>query len=328
MALVTRADGGLQVMSPVPMEEATRAGTVWRPRVIPPDVLKNMTAKLTQVACHGASFCVLTAPGETVHNVFTYSNDARPEFSVLDADGGVLTAMDFEENENFQLTFLGKDSDGDPVRLTTSYSYAVTGPWEVKPMSAEPGEPVVMDVSTKPICRTTDVGHFELTASDGLEAHEVRRTMPVRVLHTSRPEMPRVELSDGGVVAPGKSTLELVAGSDPLTLDAVGDVTSGKCRWKSKRWTQLSADGPMVPTPDNSARLTLEPPSSFCEAGGRDYQYQLDVVDEGDLSNFQRYTVHQKPWGVPAPVFTSDAGVLRVRPEIGWSCPPRSRTTA
>ncbi|WP_095988281.1 MYXO-CTERM sorting domain-containing protein [Cystobacter fuscus] len=310
MALVTRADGSRQVMSPLPMPEEASAGTLWRPRVIPPDVMKNMTAKLTQVACHGASFCVLTAPGETVHNVFTYSNEAGPELSVLDSDGGVVTAMDFEEDENLQLTFLGKDSDGDPVRLTAAYS--ATGPWEVKSMSAEPGEPVVMDISTRPICQTTDAGHFEVTASDGLAAHEVRRTMPVRVLHTSRPEMPQVVRSDGSVVDPGQLAGELVAGGAPLTLHAVGDRTSANCGWASKRWTRVSTDGP-VPT-QLEGRATLVPPRFFCEAGGRDYQYQLDVVDEGGLSNFQRYTVHQKPWGAPERVFATDGVVVNVRP--------------
>ncbi|WNG18215.1 MYXO-CTERM sorting domain-containing protein [Cystobacter fuscus] len=309
MALVKQADGGLQVMSPVPMESEERAGTIWLPRVIPPNVL---TAKLEQVACHGASFCVLTAPGETVHNVFTYSNEAGPELAVLGSDGGVVTEMDFEENTNLQLTFLGKDSDGDPVRLATSSS--VTGPWEVKSVSGAPGEPVVMEISTKSICQTTDVGHLEVTASDGLAAHAVRRTMPVRVLHTSPPEMPQVVRSDGGVVGSGQLAGELVAGGEFLTLDAVGDMTSAKCRWKSKSWSRVSADGPLpMPDTDNSARLKLKPPAFFCEAGGRDYQYQLDVMDEGDLSNFQRYTVHQKPWGAPEPVFIPDGVVQRVR---------------
>ncbi|EPX57158.1 hypothetical protein D187_006912 [Cystobacter fuscus DSM 2262] len=207
MALVARADGGLQVMSPVPMQTKALAGTVWRPRVIPPDVMKNMTAKLKQVACHGASFCVLSAPGETVHNVFSYSNDASPEISVWDADGEVVTAMEFERGKNYKLTFLGKDPDGDPVRLTTSYS--VTGSWEVKPVSAEPGEPVVMEISTSPICQTTEAGHFELTASDGLAAHEVRRTMPVRVVWTPlKPDSLQVSLSQSAQTLRVDSPLE------------------------------------------------------------------------------------------------------------------------
>ncbi|OJH37041.1 hypothetical protein BON30_31660 [Cystobacter ferrugineus] len=312
MALVAQADGGLQVMSPVPMQTQALAGTVWQPRAVPPELLKNMTTRLMQVACHGAAFCVLSAPGETVHNLFTYSNDAAPQGVVLDPAGRELASLVFGERTNTRLTFLGKDTDGDPVRLTTSTQRSSADPWSVTPVSAAPGEPVVMEVSTGSICKTRQAGSFEVVASDGLGAHDVRRSMPVTVLHTVPPEMPPVVRADGSVVAPGQLAGELTAGGSPLTLNATADRTSANCGWWSKNWRRVSTDGP-VPTQDGKGLATLVPPRFFCEAGGRDYQYQLDVADEGNLSNSQRFTVHQKPWGAPERVFTTDGVVLRLR---------------
>ncbi|MFY0521952.1 hypothetical protein ACN28I_01640 [Archangium gephyra] len=51
MAIVVLADGGSQVVSPVPMLSDTKAGTVWRVRSVPESITK---APLNQVVCTGA----------------------------------------------------------------------------------------------------------------------------------------------------------------------------------------------------------------------------------------------------------------------------------
>lgn len=312
MAVVSQADGGTGVMGSVPMLADTEAGSVWRFRSLPADVA---SAPLKQVACTGASYCVFTADRVGGNNIFVYTNDAGPSISAsalaaVVVDDPMGASVTFDESVPGQLTFAANDPDGDPVLVTASHVRVGSSPWTVTPVSGAPGDPVVVQVTPGAICqREAHVGSFQVRAADGLPAHDAYKDFRVYVKHTRAPEFPSVVFSDGREVPSGPVASELAAGGAPLLLRALGgDTTATGCRLQTRWEPRFSGTG--VPSLEqDGGTAVITPPRVFCQAGGGDFDFRLQVEDEGGLASFKDYKVHVAPWGAPNAVFTADSGV-------------------
>ncbi|HYO53497.1 MYXO-CTERM sorting domain-containing protein, partial [Archangium sp.] len=302
MAIVAEQDGGgLGVVSPVPMADDTRAGTVWRFRNLPASVA---SAPLKQVACTGASYCVFTTDQANGGNIFIYTNDAGPEIS-MDASVAVVEgdSMDasvvLDEGTRVTLTFAAEDPDGDPVLLTPPPVAVSTPRWAMSSSPGLPGAPVVVDVEARAVCKSQGVGDFWVTASDGLAGHDAHKRVQVYVKHTRPPELPKVTFPDGGEVPSSGVVSELRAGGPPLTLRVVGgDTTSEGCAIQ-KTWEPLfsGTGGPSLE--QDGGTVVITPPSHFCVAGGGDFDFQLRVTDEGAQSSSKVFKVHVAPELIP-----------------------------
>ncbi|WP_257455565.1 MYXO-CTERM sorting domain-containing protein [Archangium lipolyticum] len=302
MAVVGLANGQYAVASPVPMPDATRAGTRWKFRTLPSDMTLS---PLNQVACTGANYCVVTATKANVGNVFVYSNDARPQFP-----SGALVELD--EGTSGVFSFEATDPDGDPVLTLAATPSQGGASWSAKQADVgagggawEPGDPVVMNVTAGNVCATQEVGVLELRASDGWAAHDVDQDILVRVRHTRRPDVPEVSFSKG----------ELRAGEQEPLVVQVREPYAG-CELERFHWSARPAStglvGPSLAT-DGSSAATLTAPPTLCVAGGADFPFELAVEDGSGLrsADSRVFQVHVAPWGRPNAAFeTSDGGVI------------------
>ncbi|QRK05565.1 hypothetical protein JQX13_36220 [Archangium violaceum] len=312
MAVVSRADGGTGVMGSVPMLADTEAGRIWRFRPLPAEVA---SAPLKEVACTGASYCVFTVDRAGGNNIFVYTNDAGPSISASALSATVVddpmgASVTFDESVPGQLTFAANDPEGDPVLVTASHQLVGSTPWTVTPVSGAPGDPVVFQVTPGAICqREAHVGTFLVRAADGLPAHDASKTFQVYVKHTRAPGFPSVVFPDGREVPSGPVAIELAAGGAPLLLRALGgDTTAAGCRIQ-KRWEPRFSGTGVPSLEQDGGTAVITPPRVFCQAGGGDFGFRLQVEDEGGLSTFRDYKVHVAPWGQPNVVFSADSGV-------------------
>ncbi|MFY0566410.1 MYXO-CTERM sorting domain-containing protein [Archangium lansingense] len=312
MAVVQRPDGSRQVVSPVPMLSDTKAGTVWQYRSLPPSVA---SAPLEEVACTGASYCVLTADRVGGGNIFIYTNDAGPELSVtapgatVVGAGGTDVSVTLDEGQTYRLTFAAQDPDGDPVLVTDRPPSAPSGVWTWVPVAGYgPGDPVVWDVTTSTVCKTKDGDPFQVLASDGLAQHQTYKSVQLNVKHTRAPEPPAVVLSDGGVSGSG-AVGELVPGGEPLTLRLAGNgTTAAGCRLQPQ-WEPLFSGSGVPSLQQVGGTAVITPPDRFCSPTAGNFGFRLHVTDEGGLSNTSDFNVQVAPWGRPNAVFNPDAGV-------------------
>jgi MYXO-CTERM domain-containing protein len=301
MALVGLPDGGYAVASPVPMQNDRQAGTRWLFRSLPSGFPR---VPLKQVACTGASYCVITADQLNTNNLVIYTNDAGPQLSVQHTDGGTVLPADagvvLSEDQVLELTLGGSDPEGDPVLVTMTPSSTTTPRWSLTQADAGlPGEPLVVRLASGTFCQDQQVGSFTVHASDGLAAHDSHRELPVLVRHTRPPTVPPVALS-----AP------LVAGGQGVGL-SVSDTTKEGCKLVGYQW-RVAPGGPTgLPGPSlvqqDGGTAVLEPPSTLCAANGGDFPFELRVTDEGGLSNMSLFNVHVAPWGKPNAAFGAGA---------------------
>jgi MYXO-CTERM domain-containing protein len=301
MAVLELSAGSYAVASPVPMPDATRAGTRWKLRTLPDDM---KSAPLNQVACADANYCVISAKRANSGNLFIYSNDARPGFPAG-------TTVELNEGQSGQFTFEASDTDGDPV-LTLAASPSQGGAqWSAEQVGVGvgggwlPGDPVVMNVTAGAVCKDEQVGTLKLRASDGWAAHDVEQDIPVNVRHTRRPDVPAVSFSKGGLKA-GEQEPLIVQVRQPYA----GCPLTG-FHW-SARPVSTGLVGPTL-TQDGSSSATLTAPPTLCAAGGADFPFQLMVEDSSGLTSSVPgvFQVHVAPWGKPNAVFdASDGGVL------------------
>ncbi|MET0401760.1 MAG: hypothetical protein ABW123_05120 [Cystobacter sp.] len=322
----------MQLLRSVPMASPEKAGTVWKPQELPAFIAS--VSNLEQLACHGAAYCVLSAPKASPHNLFTYSNDARPVVSALvpgkpePVPGTEAQPVEVPEGRLTQILVQGTDTDGDPVRLTVEPHVRSGTGWSVNLKPGDAGEPVAVEIAASSLCVPRHELTFDVTASDGLAANDVRRSLRVNVVHDVPPTISRVVREDGSPVSlDGQRAGDLRAGGGGLTLEAVGDKTPAGCQLVGKSWSLVPPAGmdprqlPSLRQEGSTAFIT--PPALLCEAAGRDFPFKLEVRDEGGLSKEYVLPVHVAPWGPPRPAFdparsdwTAAAGVpLEIKPE-------------
>ncbi|HYO65142.1 MAG TPA: hypothetical protein VEU33_03585, partial [Archangium sp.] len=308
MAIVGLADGGRQVLSPVPMLSDTKAGTLWRVRSLPESVAK---APLAEVACAEASYCVFSAEKADGGNLFIYTNDAGPELAVTVSDGGVVdagtsgteTVVMLEEGGRYRLTFAAVDPDGDPV-LVTSGPPPGGGDWKaVRDAAQRPGDPELWDVSTATSCETRKLGSFTVSASDGLARHDAYETVSVYVKHSKPPEPPTVVFADGGTLPSSGAVGELMPGGPPLTLRMAGGGTTAAGCVLHPKWEPLFS-GTGVPSLEQDGGIAvITPPARYCSPEAGSFDFQLRVSDDGGFSSSKAFSVSMAPWGRPNAVF-------------------------
>ncbi len=295
MAVVALTDGGSSsVMGAVPMLDYTQAGTRWLSRPLPPEFAGT---PLKFVSCTGASYCV--AAGEQgSNNLLIYTNDAGPRISD--------TVVELGESDAGQFTFTATDTDGDPVLLTLPSSGSVGASWSLEQVDAgvdgrwQPGDPLVVRVTSGSVCESGTVGSFEVRAADGLAAHDTAKVFPVFVRHTRAPSIPPVSIPDGGLVA-GRF--------EPWRMEVLGDVTEAGCALTGFGWsTDAGTVGPSLEQQSGGRVAVLKAPATLCVAGGADFPFTLTVNDDAGLSNSKEFKVHVAPWGDPNAAF--DGGVV------------------
>ncbi|OJT20846.1 hypothetical protein BO221_28485 [Archangium sp. Cb G35] len=310
MAIVALADGSRQVMSPLPMPSATKAGTVWRLRSVPESVAN---APLKAVACAEASYCVFSADKAGGGNLFIYTNDAGPELAVTVSDGGVVdagssgteTVVMLDEGGRYQLSFAANDPDGDPVLVTSAGPPGgATGGWTaVRDARQQPGDPELWDVTTAPACETRSLGSFTVSASDGLARHEAHETVKVYVRHSRPPEPPTVVFADGGTIPSSGALGELIPGGPPLALRMAGGGTTAAGCVLHPKWEPLFSGTGVPSLKLEGATAVITPPDMFCSPTAGSFGFQLSVTDDGGLSSSRTFNVSMAPWGRPNAVF-------------------------
>ncbi|WNG56924.1 hypothetical protein F0U59_20770 [Archangium gephyra] len=310
MAIVELADGSRQVMSPVPMLSATKAGTVWQVRSIPESVAK---APLKEVACAEASYCVFSAEKAGGGNLFIYTNDAGPELAVTVSDGGVVdagssgteTVVTLDEGGRYQLTFAANDPDGDPVLVTSAAPPGgATGGWTaVRDARQQPGKPELWDVTTAAACETRSLGSFTVSASDGLARHEAHETVNVYVKHSRPPEPPTVVFADGSPIPSSGAVGELMPGGPPLALRMAGGGTTAAGCVLHPKWEPLFSGTGVPSLEQDGGTAVITPPAMFCSPTAGSFGFQLSVTDDGGLSSSRTFNVSMAPWGRPNAVF-------------------------
>lgn len=299
MAVVSLSDGGTPgIMSAVPVGLDTQAGTVWRPRVIPSGMA---SALLRYVACAGASYCVVTAD-RTYDNLFIYTNDWAPTFTptlspmgagVVDAgveDAGVANGLaQIDEGQTVTLSLTASDQDGDPLLVTSSATMADGG-------TPLPGVALLADglsvtLTAPSVCRDQDLGALHIHASDGMQAHARHEHLELVARHTQVPALPLVQLADGGTVSPGGAAVPLAPGTPLFTLQPMSHTTAAGCEL-DENWVPLSGGTYPISFSQDAGTAQLSPPADFCEPGGQDFAYRLDVSDDGGLRTSGVFKVH------------------------------------
>ncbi|WP_375772977.1 MYXO-CTERM sorting domain-containing protein [Archangium gephyra] len=310
MAIVVQADGGSQVVSPVPMLSDTKAGTLWQVRSLPASVA---AAPLRQVVCTGASTCVFTAERPERDNIFIYTNDAGPEILVAAPGAAVVAGADasvtLDEDAGYRLTFAAEDPDGDPVLVTVPPPSGPTTGWAVVvPAGQQPGDPVLWDVTTSSTCVDRPLGSIQVSATDGLAAHEAYKTVDVLVKHTRPPEVPAVVFADGGTVPGSGAVSELRPGGPPLVLRVTGGgTTAAGCRIVPE-WEPLFSGTGVPSLEQDGGTAVLTAPDGFCSREAGSFDLRLRVTDEGSLSSARVFNVRVPP----TELASFDAGVLRL----------------
>ena len=316
LAVGTDADGGSVILQAVPADSAANAGTRWRvhPTLNAGKTVLQSTTPIA-VQCVGSAFCVIgldRPPG--IGNYILYRNAASPVVRRADADADAgadagMLPVEINEEGTTTLEFIASDGDDDPVRIsldggTALNLLAVTS-------AAEPDRLTVTLRSISEICKN-ETRRLDVSASDGLGAHDVTEPVSVTVINQRRPGAPAVTLSSDSTSASG-APLILTAAKGP-----------GPCVPVGYQWESVSSGPQPVLATDGGVTATFVPPATLCQQ--QVYTYTVRGRDEGGLfSDTTRFTVTVRPWGRPlAPFGQSASRSLFSGPDAGVELVPEA----
>ena len=287
LMLVKQSNGQVAALSAEPVVPSAPPGSVWRNN---PRFRTDVRQSAAQVACAGASYCVVILP-RPAQNILIYENKAKPDLTVLPRTFTV------EEGTLKKLLLDVVDNDGDAVRMTARLRDAsglLNAALEPNPTGANG---LMLSLTAASGFCASQKSFVDVVASDGLSAHDTTGSVELQIKHTAPPAAPAgaTEAVEGGV---------FFAGGTPGTLTPRRG--PGGCEPVRYLWAAQTPRAPPLQVTDLAA--TLNPVlarADRCKPGISTFTYDVRAFDGELTSPHTNVPVKIFPWGPPEAPFSS-----------------------